>query len=92
MRTVHLASRAAGVTAAVGLLLTLTLAPAHAGNAPESKADSPKVVCTKERSTGSHLPRRVCASQAEHEERRKQDQAAMERLRSKPAGADPSGR
>jgi hypothetical protein len=92
MRTVHLASRAAGVTAALSLLLTLTSMPAHAGDAPEGKADNPKVVCTKERSTGSHLPRRVCVSQAEHEERRKQDQAAMERLRSKPAGTDRSGR
>jgi hypothetical protein len=75
----------------IGALLALALAPALAAEEPATKADKPKLVCTKERSTGSHLPKRVCMTQAQHEERRKRDQEAMERMRSAPRPNDVSG-
>jgi hypothetical protein len=66
----------------IGLLLALVLAPAYAAEDAPKATDKTKLVCTKERTTGSHLPKRVCMTQAQHEERRKQDQEAMQRLRS----------
>ena len=75
----------------IGPLLALALAPACAAAKETSPAaEKPKLVCTKERTTGSNLPRRVCMTQAQHEERRKHDQEAMERLRSAPKPNDMS--
>jgi hypothetical protein len=73
----------------IGPLLALALAPAYADQEP--KADKPKLVCVKERTTGSHLPKRVCMTQEQQQERRKQDKEAMERLRSAPRPNDVSG-
>ena len=68
-----------------GLVLALALAPACAAakEAPPA-AEKPQLVCTKERTTGSNLRKRVCMTQAQHEERRKHDQEAMSRLRDRP--------
>jgi hypothetical protein len=73
----------------MGTLLALALVPAYAADA--TKTDKPRLVCTKERSTGSHLPKRICMTQAQHEERRKRDQEAMQRMRSAPRPNDVSG-
>lgn len=73
-------------------LLALAFTPAYPAEAPAAKADKPKLVCTKERSTGSHLPKRVCMTQAQHEERRRRDRDAMERMRAGTRANDTSGR
>jgi hypothetical protein len=74
----------------MGVVLALALAPAYA-ESTEAKADKPRVVCTKERTTGSNLRKRTCMTQAQSEERRKRDQEAMERMRSTPRPNDVSG-
>jgi len=73
----------------IACLLALAVAPAYSAEAP---ADKPRLVCTKERSTGSNLPRRVCMTQAQHDERRKRDREAMERMRAGTRPNDTSGR
>ena len=72
----------------LGLVLGLAVAPAQAGDAP--KKDGPRVVCTKERTTGSNIRRRNCMTQAQQEERRKRDQEAMQRMKSAPRPNDVS--
>jgi len=54
-----------------------------------AQASSPgtdRLVCTRERITGSHRVTRVCRTPAEIESRRRADQAMIDKLRAKPAG------
>jgi hypothetical protein len=74
-------------------LLAFAFAPALAADPPppaKPTAPKAKVVCSSERSTGSHLRRRTCQTEAQREERRKQDQEAMERLKTPPPANDVS--
>ncbi len=48
--------------------------------------DTNGLVCQRERITGSHRLTRVCRTRAEIERRRKEDQAMIEKLRTKPVG------
>lgn len=69
------------------LLLALAPALAFAADPPPPRKPAPakdKVVCSSERSTGSHLRRRSCQTEAQREARRKQDQEAMERMKTPP--------
>lgn len=68
-------------TAAVMAVLVLAAPSAGAGADPAPKADKPEVICVKEAETGSHIRRRTCMTRAQHEERRKRDQEAMERMK-----------
>jgi len=67
----------------MGLLFALALAPAHAAEpaAAGTPAAKPRMVCASERSTGSHIRRRTCMTEAQQEERRKRDQEALERMK-----------
>ncbi len=49
--------------------------------------DTDRLVCTRERITGSHRVTRVCRTPTEIETTRRADQAMIEKLRSKPVGA-----
>jgi len=64
----------------VFLVLLAFTGPAAAGSSADTKP-SERRVCVTERTTGSHLGRRVCMTESEREERRLADKAAMERLR-----------
>ena len=55
------------------LVLALGLSPAIAAEAPAAPAGpapKAKVVCTSDRSTGSHLRRRTCQTEAQRDARR----------------------
>ncbi|HUS25048.1 MAG TPA: hypothetical protein VM369_08870 [Candidatus Binatia bacterium] len=68
-----------------------TAKPANSGARPDD------VVCTYEKTTGSHLGRRVCATRAAREQRAKENQEAMTALRrgnngGSGGGSSPGGR
>ena len=74
--------------AGMGVLLAFASAVAHAGaapgpaRAPQAQPPSqPRLVCTSERVTGSHIRKRTCVTEEEAEERRKSDREAMERMK-----------
>jgi hypothetical protein len=73
-------------------LLVLGFAPALAAEPPPAKSAAPKskLICSKERSTGSNLRRRTCQTEAQREARRKQDQEAMVRMKTPPPANDVS--
>ena len=73
-------------------LLAFAVAPALAATPPPAKppASKAKLVCNSERSTGSHLRRRTCQTEAQREDRRKQDQETMERMETPPPAHDVS--
>jgi hypothetical protein len=82
-----------------GALLALAVtATAQAGEAKKAAktAAADEVVCTYERSVGSHLGRRVCATRAQREEKSRANQDAMAHLQTgktgtgKGSGAGPS--
>lgn len=50
---------------------------------PAPATEKPKLVCTSERTLGSHLPKRVCMTQSARDERSKRDQEAMRTLHDK---------
>ena len=79
---------APALTKACLAALLLALAPALAlATDPPPRKPAPakdKVVCSSERSTGSHLRRRTCQTEAQREARRQQDQEAMERMKTPP--------
>lgn len=70
---------------AIAVALALTAGSAFAADAPSPDADKQKVVCKKERPTGSRIPTKVCMTKAEWEAA---TDAAQEALRAR--GADRS--
>jgi len=51
-----------------------------------AKPKKPKLICTKERVTGSHRTTRVCRTAEQEAERRENDQKAIGDLLSTPGG------
>ena len=66
------------LVAAAGLVYAAGGAAAEPAKPAPGKSDQ---VCFAEKTTGSHLRRRVCMTREEQEQRRLADQQAMERLR-----------
>ena len=74
---------------AAGLAYAGPSAAADSGTAPAPTAARDDRVCFAEKTTGSHLRRRICMTREEQEQRRKEDQEAVRQLRrsSSAAGA-----
>lgn len=76
------------------LLLPLLVLGAVSAMAAESKPAKPTAptdakngrVCFSEPTVGSHLPKRVCMTEAERERRRQADQETMGRLQNSTSG------
>lgn len=69
---------AAGLVYAAGGAAAEPAKPTNPAKPAPGKSDQ---VCFAEKTTGSHLRRRVCMTREEQEQRRLADQQAMERLR-----------
>lgn len=70
--------------AAVTLLLLLPAAtPAPAERTPATEGS--QLVCFTQPATGSHIKKRVCMTEKELAERKRQDQEAIARLKGGPA-------
>lgn len=74
----------------ISALLALAAAAAHAESAPQAAQAKSKLVCFNEPSTGSHIRKRTCVTEAEAAARRKRDQEQMATMRQKTAPQAPS--
>ncbi|HUR41197.1 MAG TPA: hypothetical protein VM240_08505 [Verrucomicrobiae bacterium] len=60
---------------------TLAASASNPGTKSAAAADGSRVSCFSERVTGSNLRRKVCMTDADRDQRRKEDQASMENLK-----------
>ena len=66
---------------ATGMAYAAVSAAADPGAAAGPKAKDPRLVCFAEKTTGSHLRKRICVTPEELERRRQADQEAIRKLR-----------
>jgi hypothetical protein len=67
----------AGALAAI-----LSCGVAAASDQAESGGDPNELVCTYEKRTGSHIKQKVCVTRSEREQRAREDQDSVQRLKS----------
>lgn len=81
------------VRACVALVALGVATAAPAGDSAEADAKAERkdrLVCFAEKTTGSNLRKRICMTEAEREQRRKADKAALAETRRSTAGASAS--
>jgi hypothetical protein len=66
---------------AAGLAYAAASGAAESGKAAGPAASKDDRVCFAEKTTGSHLRRRICMTREEQERRRTEDKQALERMR-----------
>lgn len=70
------------------LAFTAAASAAETGEAPSPKPGTDeRLVCFAQKTTGSHLRKRICMTPEEQEQRRKADQEAMNNTRRATSGA-----
>lgn len=79
-------TRAALVSMTLAFTAASSAAETGAASAPKPAKDE-RLVCFAEKTTGSHLRKRICMTETEREARRKADQDAMRNVRRSTAGA-----